>query len=140
IELYQIKDACGVIDRIVRGKMEGCDTFCVAMEISSVNKNETPEVSAERDFLAIDNCSAFILLYPRPVPSSALVELGYAIALNKPILIVAPSKSTVPFIVKGLINCRPRNISLALFDFLMNLDEAPVLDFLRAHLEPLHKI
>lgn len=62
----------------------------------------SPEHAFHRDFSAISKCDAFILHYPAPTPTSALIELGYAIALNKPIIMITPDRNKLPYLVQTL--------------------------------------
>ena len=62
----------------------------------------SPKDAFHRDFSAISDCEAFILHYPAPTPTSALIELGYAIASNKTIIIITPNRSKLPYLVQTL--------------------------------------
>lgn len=58
--------------------------FYAGVDIGSVNDFEVANISARDDFQALANSKYFILLYPRPLPSSVLVEVGAAIAFGMP--------------------------------------------------------
>ena len=82
--------------------------FCAADQVGSLDTLDDSSYSAINDFKHIESCAAFILFYPRPLVTSALVELGYALALQKSILIISPDKNILPFL------CRKMD---AVFDF-----------------------
>lgn len=72
------------------------------IQIQSLKGFESPAISAKKDFLNIKECTHFIIFYPRKIVSSALIELGYAIALDKNILIITPNKETLPYMAQEL--------------------------------------
>ena len=51
------------------------------------------------DLDALRASSVFFLIYPRRVVSSALIELGIALALEKPIYVFTPRRDYLPFLV-----------------------------------------
>lgn len=75
---------------------------CEIDEIESETQYDSPKDSFNKDYSAISNCDAFILHYPSPSPTSALIELGFAIALNKMIIIITPNRSNLPYLVQTL--------------------------------------
>lgn len=76
--------------------------YCATVAIEEPHLFDSPEDSANRDFEALRRIDSFVLLYPKPLPSSSLIELGYALALRKRILIIAPSMVDIPFLARGL--------------------------------------
>lgn len=69
--------------------------------VSGKNDYDSPEQSAREDFKRISDSDIFLLLYPKKVQTSALIELGYACAKEKVIVIVS-SKSILPYLALGL--------------------------------------
>ncbi|MDD8025556.1 MAG: hypothetical protein PHI34_03500 [Acidobacteriota bacterium] len=51
----------------------------------------------------------FLLYYPRNIVSSVLIELGYAIAFNLPIIILTKSLEELPYLLKKLPQASPAN-------------------------------
>lgn len=79
--------------------------YTVCAEIEAITDKEdydSPDKSITTDLQSIMMCDTFILHYPARVPSSALIELGFAIAFNKRILIITPSKETLPYLALGI--------------------------------------
>ncbi|MCR4682745.1 MAG: hypothetical protein K5647_05360 [Clostridiales bacterium] len=80
----------------------------VCSEIETINnKNDydSPEKSVTQDLDAIKNCDCFVLHYPEKIPTSALIELGFAIALEKIIIIITPKISMLPYLAQGVSSC-----------------------------------
>lgn len=62
---------------------------------------DSPSNSVVNDFERIDNSDIFLLLHPKRVQTSALIELGYAFAQKKRIIIIG-SRSNLPYMALGL--------------------------------------
>lgn len=78
-------------------------TVCAEIEtITDKTDYDSPDKSISTDLQSIMICDTFILHYPTRVPSSALIELGFAIAFNKKILIITPSIETLPYLALGI--------------------------------------
>lgn len=73
-------------------------------KVESDNDYDSPEESFSKDLSAIQDCDAFILHYPIPSPTSALIELGIALALKKIVIIISPSIHQLPYLVQGIDN------------------------------------
>ena len=65
-------------------------------------KYPPPAEAAELDFRAIENSKNFILFYPHQTPTSAILELGYALRDEDNILILTPNIQILPFLARGL--------------------------------------
>ncbi len=70
-------------------------------EIKNCTDYETPEQSAEKDFCEIRNADVFLLIHPKKMQTSALIELGYAFAYSKKIVIVG-NRNDLPYLSLGL--------------------------------------
>ena len=75
---------------------------CELDEIGGKVGYDSPEDSFTKDFSAIKESDCFILHYPNPLPTSALIELGFAIALEKKVIIVTPDKQQLPYLVQSI--------------------------------------
>lgn len=78
--------------------------FSELEHIADENDYDTPEQSLLMDMNAIKESDMFILHMPRYVPTSALIELGIAIAERKKIIIISPDINILPYLAIGLIN------------------------------------
>lgn len=70
-------------------------------KLTSASGYDSPEMSAKKDFERIQRADIFLLFHPKRMQTSTLIELGYACAYAKTIIIVGPRKA-VPFLVCGL--------------------------------------
>lgn len=114
-EFIKFKLLCGNLREELENIAGGYEIYCAVLNINSHEELDNPSASAIHDLGRIDHCAAFVLLYPNRLPSSALIELGYAVALKKNILIVAPDKDVLPFMAQEL-NIAFENIALELVD------------------------
>lgn len=79
-------------------------SYSVCSEIEQIKGLETydsPEKSVTEDFESIKNNDVFLFLHPSKMQTSSLIELGYAIALDKRIVIVG-RKENLPYLAVGL--------------------------------------
>lgn len=77
----------------------------VCAEIENIANNDdydAPEKSIDSDLAAIRECDVFIMHYPKRNPTSALIELGFAISEHKRIIIVVPQADILPFLALGI--------------------------------------
>jgi len=79
--------------------------FDAANQFKNDKDYEPPEIACKKDLNAIRSCRNFFFLFPAKLPSSAIMELGFALALNKRIAICTTSKDNLPFLLKGLSEC-----------------------------------
>ena len=78
--------------------------FHVESEVKKINKYSTydnPKTAAIQDFNLIDNCDIFILYHPQKMQTSSLIELGYAYAKNKKIIIIS-NRVSIPYLASKL--------------------------------------
>lgn len=86
------------------------NVFAAFFAAKDYNAYDSPSKSAREDIDAIESCDIFIMFYPRKTPTSALVELGYALAKNKKILIISPEIGILPYMVQGFFEAYPRQV------------------------------
>jgi len=86
------------------------------LKVSDVSGYDSPSLSASQDFANIEDSSYFILIYPQKIPTSALVELGYALALKRKILILSTSQEILPYMLKELDKVYD-NVKISYFPF-----------------------
>lgn len=101
-EFSRFKALFNSLSKIIERKTPGYRVFCAAEGIASLNQLEDSKYSAITDFQRIQSCAGFVLFYPKPLATSALVELGFALALEKRILIITPAKVHLPFLCRKL--------------------------------------
>lgn len=72
---------------------------------------DSPADSIVKDIDSIQKCDIFILHYPEKTPTSALIELGFAIAYGKRIIIITPDAYSLPYLAIGIPTyCRSSSI------------------------------
>jgi len=93
------KQVISLIDRLAKH-------YTVYAEIEVVKDAkfyDSPDQSVSKDFKAIEEADCFILLHPYRMQTSSFIELGYAYAQKKPILIVSREEN-LPYMALGLSN------------------------------------
>ena len=78
----------------------GFDVCAEIEKVYGVNDYDSPSKSVEMDFARIKDCDYFILLHPKRIQSSSLIECGYACALDKKIVAVG-KRNDFPYLIIG---------------------------------------
>lgn len=69
----------------------------------TIEKQEQFDGSTKANFdnyKEMKQVDSFLIIYPKPMPTSVLIEIGYAIALSKKIVIFTKDQSNLPFMLK----------------------------------------
>lgn len=75
--------------------------FFAGQEISSFKDFDSEDLSIVEDYTALKNSDNFILIYPQKIATSALVELGWAMVMKKPIIIFSKDRNDLPYLIKN---------------------------------------
>jgi hypothetical protein len=89
---------------VVRAIKKNCrfnDVFYAGTEIESHKDFESEDLSVVEDYDACFRSKYFILIYPQKLATSALIELGWAMAHRKPIIIFTKKRGDLPFLAKN---------------------------------------
>lgn len=86
-------------------RREEFQVFCEVEQIVDENAYEPPGDTVRKDFGKIDECQVFVLIHPRKIQTSTLIELGYAYAKEKKIIIVG-RKADIPYMAQGFPDVR----------------------------------
>ncbi len=70
-------------------------------EISELNYYDNPSNALSKDLDIIDKSEVFVVHHPFRIQTSTLIELGYAVALNK-IIVIIGKKIDLPYLALGL--------------------------------------
>lgn len=62
----------------------------------------SPNQAFQTDISALQSSETFILIYPRPIATSALIELGFALSLGLSILLVVKSREDIPYMIRDV--------------------------------------
>ncbi len=77
------------------------DVYSQIERVTCKSNYDAPELSTNEDLKKIDDSNIFLLLHPKKMQTSTLIELGYAYAKKKIIIIISPS-SALPYLAFGL--------------------------------------
>lgn len=89
---------------IVRNIKKTCNfnsVFYAGNEIESLGDFKSEDMSVVEDYDACYRSKYFVLIYPKKIATSALIELGWAMAHKKPIIIFTKSRDDLPFLAKN---------------------------------------
>lgn len=85
-------------------------TYSVYSEIETINNElnyESPDNAILADLEKIKACDMFILHYPQRIPTSALIELGFAVSFEKPIIVITSQREILPYLILGISATNP---------------------------------
>lgn len=77
----------------------GGTAFSAIERIATKLEFDAPNVAVMDDLDALDRARSLVLFYPAPVATSALVEVGYALAREKTIVLLAPQRDVLPYVL-----------------------------------------
>ena len=77
-------------------------------------------VGAKRDFEALANSDRYLMILPEKLPSSVLVEAGFALALGTPSLLCVPHRDYLPYALQE-IGQLALNVNVIPFERLVDL-------------------
>lgn len=73
---------------------------CPAISINNQSNFDGSTKANFDNYRELKQADSFIGVYPKPLPSSVLIEIGYAIALSKRIVIFCRGKEDLPFMLR----------------------------------------
>ena len=80
---------------------ERYEVYSEMQRAASEEAFESPETSVREDFHEIEVSDLILLLHPCRMQTSTLMELGYACALEKPVVLVGEAEN-LPYMALGL--------------------------------------
>ena len=90
-----------VLSLIVSLRFAGFEVCSELEQISDSGDYDSPTKSVEDDLANIKSSELFLMIHPKRMQTSSLMELGFACAVSKTIIIVG-NKSNLPYLAKGL--------------------------------------
>ena len=87
--------------RLVGELRKKYEVYCEIERITDDSDYDSPEESVVKDFGKIDEADVFMLVHLKKCQTSALMELGYAFARFKKIVLIG-SKENLPYMALGL--------------------------------------
>lgn len=88
-------------------KNSGLTVYWASEKIESMQDFDTLDVSVLDDLTALMQSRRFALIYPQKLPSSALFEAGYALALNRFSHYFVRDRDDLPFLMRELAGSNP---------------------------------
>ena len=76
--------------------------FYAADNLKNKNQFDDPSLAAEEDISSIDSSKHFLFIYPEKRNTSAIMELGYALAKGKHIWVFVKDRNDLPYLLRGL--------------------------------------
>lgn len=76
------------------------DVYFAGEAIASAQDFSDPAAAALRDFTALAECDVFVFFYPERSASSVLIELGYALAMRKRVILMVRREDDIPFLLR----------------------------------------
>ena len=90
-----------VLNLMIYLRKNSFDVYSEVERVTGKDNYDSPGDSVKEDFKKINDLDAFLLLHPKKFQTSALIELGYAYAKEKKIVIVGPT-DVLPYLALGL--------------------------------------
>ena len=81
--------------------------YCAALRVPEVEKADSEDISAEEDLAALKASRNFVLIYPEPVMSSCIMEVGYALIAGIPSVYFVTDEKKLPYMLRGAIEVFP---------------------------------
>jgi hypothetical protein len=88
-------------------KSAGLTVYWASEKIESMLDFDTLDVSVLDDLTALQQSRRFALIYPQKLPTSALFEAGYALALNRFSHYFVRDRDDLPFLMRELAGSNP---------------------------------
>lgn len=96
-DLEKFKDAVFCLLRRLRSSNNKLKVYCALEHMPTSGIYNDPTHGTKSDLAELDSAKVIIFIYPKKTPTSALIELGYAIAKKKKIMCITPSREMLPY-------------------------------------------
>lgn len=95
------------------------DVYYAGKSVSSQQDFNDVSLALEADLKALDEADVFLLYYPVKVASSVLVEAGYALARNKPMILLPKDAKDLPYFFKQAsdASCEGKIPSVKIYEY-----------------------
>jgi hypothetical protein len=107
----------------LRSRLPAHSVYCAVETVKRRGYFDTPVSATTTDLDALQASTHLLFLYPTRVPTSALIELGYAIALRMPVVAVTGTRASLPFMAQAFDEILPNFVLLELD--LLNAESHP---------------
>lgn len=87
--------------RLIAALRDRYSVYCELERVADSDDYDTPAEAVIKDFGKIDEADIFMLVHLKKCQTSAFMELGYAFARGKEIVLIGP-KDALPYMALGL--------------------------------------
>jgi len=81
----------------------GFHAYCALMRLTDREQPDPEAIAAEMDFAALMASRHFVMIYPRRIISSCLLEAGYALVAGIPSVYFVRSDEDLPYTLRGAV-------------------------------------
>jgi hypothetical protein len=99
-EYTRDRDKVMKVIEVLRRECRFESVFYAGRDIQSMADFDPVNLSIDQDFQALVESRYFVMLYPRSIVSSVLVEAGWALALGKPCIFFVAKRGDLPFLLR----------------------------------------
>lgn len=99
-EYKELRDFILRLEKILK-KVGFTDVFCPILEKEDPNHFDGKTKAVKDNFPLLKETDSLLIIYPKRIPSSALIESGYGIALSKKMVIFYNVKEGLPYMLQN---------------------------------------
>lgn len=96
----ELRDFILRLEKILR-KIGFTDVFCPILDKEDPSHFDGKTKAVKDNFPLMKQANSFLIIYPKKIPSSALIESGYGIALSKKMVIFYNAKEGLPYMLES---------------------------------------
>ena len=92
-----------ILSLILSLRQDEFDVYSEVEHVTEKSNYDSPAQSVKDDFEKIKKSDVFLLFHPKKAQTSALIELGYAYAMQKKVIIIS-RKELLPYLALGILS------------------------------------
>lgn len=89
-----------LVQAAIKKECKSRQVFYPGQNIEKSERFEGKQKAIDKNFIKLKECEYLVVIYPEMLTSSVLVEVGYALALSKKIIIFVKNKEDLPYILQ----------------------------------------
>jgi len=93
------------------------NVYCALKTKVSEKDFDPPALAADEVIREIKRADYFVLIYPEPLATSALIEVGIALAFEKPVCIFIKKGAKSPFLLKQIEGATLKGLLVRVFEY-----------------------
>ena len=99
-EYEQFQDQMLRVQATIKKECKSKEVFYPGQNIEKVERFEGKQKAINKNFARLKECEYLLVIYPEALTSSVLVEIGYAMALSKKIIVFVRDRNNLPYILQ----------------------------------------